>query len=164
MLAAVLATTVVVASAAASTVRSQPPPPGWPALDTAAAFFRAELRAKLAGDWVAAWRTLYPSHQRVAPLARFVGCERERPFSAPLQSLRVVGVSESLVRVPGVARPVPGVTVDVHVELRWYGPRDPIVLRHSFHLVPVAGRWTWLLSAERYRLYRDGACAERPSA
>jgi len=39
------------------------------------------------------------------------------------------------------------------------GPRDPIYLKYTFHLVPVGGRWTWLLSTARYHLYRDDGCA-----
>ena len=27
---------------------------------------------------------------------------------------------------------------------------------HTFHLAAVHGRWAWLLSPSRYRLYRDG--------
>jgi len=130
----------------------------WPPLESARAFFLGELRDKIAGDWAAAWQTLYPLHQQVASQADFVSCERATPFPARLRGIRVVGVRRSLVRVPGLARPATGVAVDVRVELRWYGPRDPIVFRHTIHLVPVARRWTWLLSAERYRLYRDHEC------
>jgi hypothetical protein len=129
-----------------------------PPLDTAAGFFLQEARDKIDGDWNAAWRTLYPLHRQVASRSEFVHCERANPFPAPLKSLRVVRVRNAPVRVPGLARPVAGVAVDVHVELVWFGPRDPIVLRHTFHLVPVHGRWTWLLSADRYRLYRAHAC------
>jgi hypothetical protein len=133
-------------------------PPGWPALASARPFFLDELEDKVTGDWAAAWQTLYPPHQRVAPRIDFVSCERATPFPAQLQGLRVLGVRRSLVRVPGRAQPVAGVAVDVRVALRWYGPRDPIVFRYTFHLVPAAGRWTWLLSEARYRLYRDGGC------
>jgi hypothetical protein len=151
--------------AAAASPAHATPPAGRPYLatsppiQTASAFFLGELRDKIVGDWDAAWRTLYPLHQRVASRADFVSCERATPFRAQLQGVRVTGVRKSLVRIPGLARPTAGVAVHVRVALRWYGPRDPIVLWHTFHLVPVAGRWRWLLSAERYRFYRDGGCA-----
>ena len=72
--------------------------------------------------------------------------------------MRVVDVRPADVRVPGRRGTVPGVAVRVIVALRWYGPRDPIVFRHTFHLVAVEGRWTWLLSPSRYLLYARGAC------
>jgi hypothetical protein len=56
-----------------------------------------------------------------------------------------------------MARRVRGVALDVHVELEGLVPRDPITFDHTFHLVPVNGHWTWVLSPSRYRLYaRDG--------
>lgn len=125
---------------------------------SAARFFLAEVADKVHGDWEQAWESLYPAHQRVAPRAVFVPCEQALPFAAPLESLRIVRVRAAAVRVPGAARPIPGVAVTAAVELRWFGPRDPIVFRHAFHLVPVDGRWTWLLSPARYRLYAHGGC------
>jgi hypothetical protein len=121
-------------------------------------FFLETIEEKVRGDWDRAWRSLYPLHQRIATRDAFVRCEARTPFSAPLQALRVIDVRDAGVRVPGRPRPVPGVAVDVVVELRWYGPRDPIVFRHTFHLVPVHGRWAWLLSPSRYRLYERHAC------
>ena len=145
-----LATAAVLAlcALAASTGSAAGPAGSRAALSPASAarFFLAEVQAKLAGDWERAWRGLYPPHQRVAPRAVFVRCEQATPFAAPLESLHVVRVRAAAVRVPGSARPVPGVAVVAAVELRWFGPRDPIVFLHTFHLVPVDGRWTWLLS------------------
>jgi hypothetical protein len=142
-----------------SPARSQEPErTAWPPLATAATFFLSELREKTRGNWSAAWRTLYPLHQDVASRMEFVTCERLLPFSAPLQALHVVGIRKVLVRVPGSSRRVRGVAVNVHVELSWYGPRDPIVFHHTFHLVPMHGHWTWLLSPSRYRLYHDRGC------
>lgn len=125
---------------------------------SAARFFLETLGEKLHGDWGRAWESLYPLHQRIAPRETFVRCEASTPFSAPLQGIRVSGVRDVAVSVPGRRGRVAGVAVDVVVELRWYGPRDPIVFRHAFHLVPVRGRWTWLLSPSRFLLYERGAC------
>ena len=121
-------------------------------------FFLETVEDKLRGDWDRAWESLYPLHQRIATRNAFVRCEARTPFSAPLQALHVVDVRDANVRVAGRPRPVPGVAVHVVVELRWYGPRDPIVFRHTFHLVAVHGRWAWLLSPSRYRLYERHAC------
>ena len=121
-------------------------------------FFLATLQAKLRGDWGRAWQSLYPFHQRIATRDAFVRCEARTPFPAPLESLRVVDVRSAAVRVPGLRHTVPGVAIRVEVALRWYGPRHPIVSRYTFHVVPVRGHWTWLLSPSRYRLYAHNAC------
>jgi hypothetical protein len=126
---------------------------------SAARFLLSTIEEKVDGDWNSAWQSLYPLHQRIAPREAFVRCETQTPFPAPLESLHVVGVRAAAVRVPGLRHTVEGVAITVTVALRWYGPRDPIVFRHTFHLVPVRGGWTWLLSPSRYRLYERGGCA-----
>jgi hypothetical protein len=136
----------------------------WPRLATAGPFLLASVRDKVDGRWATAWESLYPFHQLVVSRTVFVHCERATPFSAPLQSMRIVRVRRSPVQVPGLARPVAGVAVTVRVELTWYGPRDPITLTPTFHLVPVHGHWTWLLSVARYRLYRNEGCSNLPAA
>jgi hypothetical protein len=124
-------------------------------------FFLTTIDDKVRGDWAKAWTSLYPPHKRVATRDAYIRCESRTPFPAPLEGLRIVGVRRADVRVPGLRRAVPGVAITVIVALRWYGPRDPIVFRHTFHLVPVQGHWTWLLSPSRYRLYARGACGAR---
>jgi hypothetical protein len=134
--------------------KSTPPP----SLRSAGRFFLTMLEQKVRGDWGKAWQSLYPPHQRIAPRETFIRCETARPFLAPLKSIHVVRVRAVPFRPPGALRPVPSAAVTVAVALRWYGPRDPITFMHTFHLVAVHGRWTWLLSADRYRLYRRDAC------
>ncbi|HVP75726.1 MAG TPA: hypothetical protein VMS63_06870 [Gaiellaceae bacterium] len=138
--------------------------PTWPPLATAGPFLLESIRDKVDGRWDRAWRSLFPLHRLAVPEATYARCEAATPFAAPLDSIRVVNIRRSPVRVPGLARPVPGVAVTVHVELSWYGPRDPITLTPSFHLVPVRGHWTWLLSAERYELYVREGCSTMPAA
>ncbi len=129
-----------------------------PAISTAAPFFLAEVGAKVHGRWGAAWQTLYPFHQRVAPLGTYVKCENQTPFPAPLRAISVESVVRARVHVSGLAHRIAGVALTVRFALQSYGPRDPIVSRHIFHLVPVNGRWTWLLSASEYELYVHGGC------
>ncbi len=138
--------------------------PAVPTLAAAADFMRAEVRLKNEGNWSAAWNGLYPLHQRVALRRNFVHCEATSPFPAKLEHFQVVGARRSLVHVPGLAQPVQGATVTLRVALAWYGPRDPIVFTHAFHLVPAGGHWTWLLSKARYRLYERATCAAAPAA
>ena len=118
----------------------------WPPLQTAGDFLVTEIRTKLDGRWAAAWRDLYPPHRLVASRLAYVTCERSTPFPAKLQSVRVLSVLRGRVAVAGLTQPVPGVAVRVRIALGWYGSRDPVVFSHTFHLVPVHGRWTWLLS------------------
>ena len=139
------------------------PAPASPALRTAGPFLLDEIRLKVDGRWNRAWRVLYPLHRRVAPRADFVRCEARSPFVAPVDSLEVVGVRRAPVRVAGLERAVAGVAVTVRATFPGFGPRDPIVFTHTFHLVPANGRWTWLLSPQRYRLYRSGACSDMPA-
>lgn len=135
-----------------------------PSLRSAGRFLLIEIRQKVTGDWARAWESLYPPHQRIAPRDTFIRCETATPFPVPLESIHVVQVRAASVRAPGARRAVPGVAVTLAVELRWYGPRDPITFRHTFHLVPVQGHWRWLLSRDRYRLYTRGACLTRPAS
>jgi len=130
-----------------------------PSLEQAGAFFRAELYAKLDGHWADAWRTLYPLHQKIAPLPVYVRCEASTPFPAPFRELVIEGVARSAVRIPGRTQLVAGVAVKVQVALDWYGPRDPVVFEHVFHLVAVEGRWTWILSQAEYAAYSNGRCS-----
>jgi hypothetical protein len=44
------------------------------------------------------------------------------------------------------------------------GPRDRMTFTHTFHLVPVHGHWTWLLSPQRYALYAHDGCGNFPAA
>ena len=127
---------------------------------SAGPFLLHEIAEKTEGHWAAAWRTLYPANQRVAPLAAYVRCEASSPFPASFQGATVEGIKPGPVAVPGLALPVEGVAVAIQVQLAgFFGPRDPIVFRHTFHVVPVAGRWTWLLSIPSYRAYSHGGCA-----
>ena len=121
-------------------------------------FLLETIEEKVHGEWGKAWTSLYPFHKRIAPRGTYVRCETRTPFPAPLESLRVAELRRATVRVPGLPRTVAGVALTVVVKLRWYGPRDPIVFRHTFHLVPVRGRWTWLLSPSRFWLYKRHGC------
>jgi hypothetical protein len=138
--------------------------PPTPTLRSAGPFFLTVLEQKISGDWAAAWQSLYPPHRRIAPRDAFIRCETATPFPAPLESIHVVRVHAVQFRVLGEPSPKWSAAVTVAVELRWYGPRDPITSTHTFHLVPVDGRWTWLLSPDRYRLYKQHACVAEEAA
>jgi hypothetical protein len=133
-----------------------------PSLLSARIFVISEVQAKLDGRWAHAWSTLYPAHQRIAARPVYVRCESSTPFFAPTTVFGIVRAERALVRVPGLAHRVPGAAVTLHVALGWYGPRDPIVITPTLHLVALHGGWRWLLSDEMYRVYRRGACGGLP--
>jgi len=157
--------TAVVAATAIAVGRTDTPPLAparAPTLTSAGVFLVGELRAKLDGRWSRAWSSLYPLHQRVAVKPVYVRCERATPFLARTIAFGVLRVRRSRVRVPGLTRSVPGAAVTLRVRLAWYGPRDPIVLTPTLHVVAVDGRWRWLLSSSSYRMYRQAACGSLP--
>jgi hypothetical protein len=131
---------------------------GAPSLATAGPFLLHEIDEKVHSDYAAAWQTLYPLHQQVAPRDRYIACETASPFPAPLQHIEIKSVHRAPVQVAGSASPVAGAAVRVRVTLQGFAPRDPIVLTHTFHLVAVGSRWTWILSAPSYRAYAAGQC------
>lgn len=146
-------------AAAHSAVRTS----GQPSLRSAGPFMLADIRYKTDGKWGLAWQTLYPAHQVVARRSVYVACETETPWPAATQAFDLVGVRRASVHVPG-GPVVEGAAVTVRVTVPWYGPRDPIRFVHTFHLVPVNGHWTWLLSPQRYALYRQDGCGSFPAA
>jgi hypothetical protein len=133
-----------------------------PTLSSAGVFLTAELREKLDGRWSRAWSSLYPLHQRVAVKPVYVRCERATPFLARTLTFGILHVRRARVRVAGLARSLPGAAVTLRVRIAWYGPRDPIVLTPTLHVVAVDGHWRWLLSSSSYRMYRQAACGSLP--
>jgi len=134
----------------------------WPPLPTAGTFLKGEIQAMVHGRYGLAWTRLYPGHRAVVPEGIYVACEKQLPFPASYRSAKVVRVRRALVSVAGSTRPVEGAAVTVLIALKWYG-RDPMRFTHTFHLVPVDGRWTWLLSPQRYRMYVASGCGFKPS-
>jgi len=131
----------------------------WPALPTAGPFLVAHIDAEAKGRWATVWNSLYPLHKRIVAQGAYARCEAQTPFAVlPLGSVHVVRVRRAPVVVPGLAHAVAGVAVTVRAEFQGYGPRDPVVITHTFHLVPVGGRWRWLLSPSRYQLYLRRGC------
>ena len=129
----------------------------WPSLQSAGSFMLDDIRYKTDGKWALAWQTLYPGHKTVAPRSEYVSCEKATPWAAPIQSFDLVGVKRASFRIPGGGI-VQGAAVAVRIGVGWYSPRDPLTFVHSFHLIPVDGHWTWLLSPQRYSLYRHDGC------
>lgn len=122
-----------------------------------------DIRYKTDGKWSLAWQTLYPAHKFVARRSVYVACEQSTPWPAPIQSFDIVGIKRASFRIPGGGI-VQGAAVAIRIGVGWYGPRDPLTFVHTFHLVPVDGHWTWLLSPQRYAVYRHDGCGSFPAA
>jgi hypothetical protein len=159
---AILAAVVAAAGAAVGRTDASSPaavaPRPAPTLSSGRAFVLNELRQKLDGRWSQAWSSLYPLHQRVAVKAVYVRCERGTPFLSRTLTFGILRAKRALVHVPGRSKSVPGAAITLRVALAWYGPRDPIVLKPTLHIVAVGGHWRWLLSNTSYRMYRHAAC------
>jgi hypothetical protein len=165
VLAILTAIVAAVVIAVGRTDTSNPAPAGHTSpltLSSAGTFLVNELQEKLDGRWSRAWTSLYPPHQRVAVKAVYVRCERTTPFLSQTLTFGILRVRRALVYVPGRSRPLAGAAVTLRVALGWYGPRDPIVITPTLHVVAVAGHWRWLLSSESYVKYRHAACGSLP--
>jgi hypothetical protein len=134
----------------------------WPPLASAGPFLKSEIHDMARGRYALAWTRLYPAHRAVVPESIYVACEKQLPFAAPLRGTKVVGIRRAPVAIAGFAHAVPGVAVTLRIAVKWYG-RDPLSFTHTFHLVPVRGRWTWVLSPQRYRMYSATGCGVKPA-
>lgn len=133
-------------------------------LGTAGGAFLTQLLYETHGDWADAWATLDPFYRKLTNRADFIRCEAASGTVAPVQRIRIASVQPMLFRGPGMSRAIPVAAVTVSVELPWYGPRDPIHASYTFHMVPVRGRWDWILPAGLYRLFSSDSCSRAPAA
>jgi len=111
-------------------------------------------------DYASVWPSLYPPHQDVAPRDEYVSCELRTPVGWKLRSAKVIKVVERRRRVPGddSAKPVSLVTLRLRILNRALHTEGAFT--HTFTAVADGSRWTWILTASRYRLYRDDACGD----
>ncbi len=58
--------------------------------ESAPAFLRSVVTLLMANRYGAAWESLNPAHQAVAPKAVYVACERQSPIRTHLVSLKVL--------------------------------------------------------------------------
>jgi hypothetical protein len=126
--------------------------------ESPSAFARTVVTEIAANDYAAAWRTLHPLHQQVAPLSEYVRCETASPIPGHLQSLRVLRVADQDVRVPGASAAVPGKAVSVRITIADRALDLAVVVEDTVHVVMVDGSWRWILPERRYARYRDNAC------
>jgi hypothetical protein len=109
-------------------------------------------------DYARAWLGLYPPHQSVAPLAEYVACELRSPIPGRLDAVVVLRSVRASFPVAGRTTPIRGAAVTFRIRLSEPSLSTSVRLRATFHAVLVSGRWTWILPADRYAMYRDDAC------
>jgi hypothetical protein len=109
-------------------------------------------------DYEHAWLGLYPGHQRVAPLDEYVACELKSPIPGRLEAAVIVRSVRTSFPVAGQRRPLRGAAVTFRIRISDSALAGSVDVRATFHAVPVAGRWRWILPAERYELYRADGC------
>jgi hypothetical protein len=109
-------------------------------------------------DYVSAWDSLYPAHQKIAPRTEYVSCEMKTPLGWKLRSVRVVRVVDRMVRVPGASEDVAAKAVTLHLRVfeKLIGAEESF--SHTFTAVPVGGEWSWILTPSQYERYSTHSC------
>ena len=118
----------------------------------ARAFVKRLVAQMVRDDYARAWLTLHPANKAVAPRWEYLYCELKSPIPGDIQSLDVTRVMDASFTVPGVGT-VRGKSVTFRLVLRGLG-----TIRHTSHIVAVDGGWRWILTPERYQLYRTDSC------
>jgi hypothetical protein len=137
----------------------QPAVAGRPSQDPAA-FLSRVVAQIVRNDYAHAWSTLHPAHQRVAPRSEYVDCEMLTPFTATLRSVEVLSVKNVRLRISGLARRVSTAAVRLRLRTVEAGTGVSVGIA-TLHAIRVNGRWRWVLTPERYELYRLNACGLR---
>lgn len=122
------------------------------------AFVKSVVEAVVDDDYRRAWKTLHPAHQRIAPLDDYVACEWREPIPGRLRSISVLRVSRRMLPVAGVGPAVASTAVRMRIAIRDMATGEEATVTSTFHAVPVAGQWRWVLPDRRYALYTTGSC------
>jgi hypothetical protein len=148
---ALIATSAVVAGTAASTPAATKP--------GAAAFIKTVVRQIVTNDYEHAWLSLHPAQQQLVPQDDYVRCELQSPVAGRLAWIKVLRVKDARFGVGGLNRLVTGKAVTLRIKLTDDDTGLSVVVTHTAHTVAVAGRWRWILPANRLGLYSSSACA-----
>jgi hypothetical protein len=127
---------------------------------SAPAFLASVVRLLMADKYAAAWATLNPEHQAVAPRSVYVSCEMASPITEKLVSLKVLAVGKESIHLVPSDRKVTSVAVTFGAILKTGKTKTPAVLH--LHAVRVGSSWTWILPPDRYALYKSGGCTGAP--
>jgi hypothetical protein len=134
--------------------------PGEPtaARERPAAFVSRTVAQIVGDDYAAAWDTLYPAHQAVAPKDEYVACELKSPIGWKVGGVKVLRVASRVRHIAGESQSIPVelVTLRLTISNRAMGTKSAFT--HTFTAVADGNRWAWILTPGKYELYRSDAC------
>jgi hypothetical protein len=138
--------------------------PAWTLLDPAptraeaATFLAQVVRQVAANNYAAAWQSLYPPHQVVAPLATYVNCELKSPIPGHLARLKLVHAWWTQIRVAGQQQRQRGVKVKFSLRISDPALGAAVDLQPTFAALWIGWRWAWMLPSARYQMYLTNSC------
>ncbi len=112
----------------------------------------------ISDDYATAWDALYPAHKAVAPKDEYVACELRTPVGWKLRAAKVVRVASELRRIPGEAERVSVELVTLRLTIAEPSVRARNVFVHTFTAVAAGDHWAWILTPDKYELYRSNGC------
>ena len=130
---------------------------GTPA-QTPGLFMTSLIRQKATGQYDLAWKSLHPLHQHVAPQKVYVRCENLTVFPGRLIKVSVVGIKSEPVLIAGEKDSVASKAVTLRVSVDSPGIPRPVTVKDTYHVIPVDGHWTWILTKENFLEYKAGVC------
>ncbi len=131
---------------------SQPP-------DDPVAFLQGVVGDIAANHYGRAWQTLHPRQKLVVTKDFYVRCEQLSPIPGHLASIKALRVFDEPIAIAGGDRsPVASTAVTFRLRVAAASPGNSVTLTHTVHAVAVAKRWTWIMPADRFRLYSSKTC------
>ena len=101
---------------------------------------------------------MYPAHKLIAPRREYVDCELRSPVGWTLRSIDVLRVTDRQLRIPGEPERVAAKAVTLRVGIENDSLQRKDTFEHTFNAVAAGSHWSWILTPNRFRLYRDDAC------
>jgi len=121
-------------------------------------FMTSLIRQKATGEYDLAWKSLHPLHQEVAPQKVYVRCENLTVFPGRLVKVSVVRIKNEPVLIAGEKDSVASKAVTLRVSVDSPGIPRPVTVKDTYHVIPVDGHWTWILTKENFLEYKAGVC------
>jgi hypothetical protein len=135
-----------------------------PPAEDPAVFLRGIVSGIAANDYGAVWQRLHPAQQRVATRAVYVRCEQLTPIPGHLDWIRVVAAKDERITVPGDAGMVDSKAVTFRLKLSEPVLKESVIVTKTVHAVAVDGNWRWILTPERFGIYRTKSCPTASAA
>ncbi|MBA2361098.1 MAG: hypothetical protein H0V79_09250 [Actinobacteria bacterium] len=118
----------------------------------AGAAVKTVLEKEYFGDYGGAWDLLHPLHQRLVTRNEYHECRRSIDVEGTIQSIVILDVKEAQLNVYGLRSRTPAKRVRVRVVT------DESEYSATYHVVPVAESWRWVLSDKAARGFKRTDC------